>query len=218
MAPDLRVAVTVLVLLFGGGHAAAEDCVAVERFSRGTAGQFPPDWKPRKDAGREVYAVQAEDGLRFLHAVARDIGIQVGRELEWDLTTYPLLAWRWRPRQLPAGADERTDRNDSAVAVYAVFPHTRFSVKSLKYVWSEKVPEGTHLTSSRGLTQVRVVRSGSAGLNEWSEARADVLEDYRRWFEEEDVPRPSGIAVLTDADDTDSVAIGDYADFRICRR
>ena len=32
-----------------------------------------------------------------------------------------------------------------------------------------------------------------------------------------DVPKPAGIAVLTDADDTRSSAAGDYANFRVCR-
>jgi hypothetical protein len=31
------------------------------------------------------------------------------------------------------------------------------------------------------------------------------------------VPKPSGIAVLTDSDDTASLAQGDYAGFRACR-
>jgi hypothetical protein len=30
-------------------------------------------------------------------------------------------------------------------------------------------------------------------------------------------PRPAGIAVLTDSDDTKSSAQGDYADFRACK-
>jgi Protein of unknown function (DUF3047) len=90
-------------------------------------------------------------------------------------------------------------------------------VKSVKYIWSEKVPVDTHLTSSHGMTQVRVLRSGREGLDEWADARANVLEDYRRYFNETDVSKAEGIAVLTDSDDTQSVAIGDYARFRVCR-
>jgi len=96
--------------------------------------------------------------------------------------------------------------------------YSRLVVKSLKYIWSEKVPVETHLTSSLGLTQVRVLRSGPTGLGEWVEARANVLEDYRRFFGGSDVPKLAGIAVLTDSDDTHSVAVGDYAQFRVCRR
>lgn len=218
-----RVAVALCTLgvlgsLTGGRPACAkDDCIPIEDFARAPAGQFPPDWKVRKEAGKGVYTVQTDDGRKFLHAVARDVGTQAAKESAWDLASHPVLAWSWRPRQFPEGADERSDKNDSVLAVYAVFPHTRFTVKSVKYIWSEKVPVDTHLTSSRGMTQVRVLRSGRAGLDEWVEARANVLKDYRRYFDESDVPNPSGIAVLTDSDDTHSVAVGDYANFRACR-
>jgi hypothetical protein len=194
-----------------------DDCRVIEDFAGASVGQFPSGWKPRKESGRRVYAVQEEGGLRFLRATARDIGIQAAKELAWDLAAYPVLTWSWRPRQFPKGGDERTSRNDSALAVYAIFPHTTFSVKALKYIWSEVVPVGTHLTSSGGLTQVRVVRSGSPDGDGWVEGRADVREDYQRSFKESEVPKPAGIAVLTDSDDTRSTAVGDYANFRLCR-
>ena len=52
---------------------------------------------------------------------------------------------------------------------------------------------------------------------QWVEERVNVLEDYKRFFKEADIPRPAGIAVLTDSDDTKSQAQGDYANFRVCR-
>jgi DUF3047 family protein len=194
------------------------ECVVLEDFSRGRPGEFPPDWKPRKEAGREVYRLADENGRRFLRALSRGLGIQAGREVSWDLATHPVLAWAWRPRQFPTGADEReSKKNDSAVSVYAAFPHTSWSVKALKYVWSERVPRGTRLTSNGGLTQGLVLRTGAPASSEWVEERVNVRDDYRARFGE-DAPKPSGIAVLTDADDTKSTAEGDYANFRACRR
>ena len=38
--------------------------------------------------------------------------------------------------------------------------------------------------------------------------RVNVLEDYRKYFKESETPKPAGIAVLTDADDTKSRAAG----------
>jgi len=48
------------------------------------------------------------------------------------------------------------------------------------------------------------------------EERVNVLEDYRQYSGGTEVPRPVGIAVLTDSDDTKSSAQGDYPDFRVC--
>ncbi|HXH83713.1 MAG TPA: DUF3047 domain-containing protein [Candidatus Tectomicrobia bacterium] len=198
--------------------AARQHCVLLEDFAGSPVGQFPAGWRVRDDEGMAVYTVQEEGGLRFLHALSRGLGIQAGKAHEWDLNEYPVLAWSWRPRAFPEGADERTDRNDSVLAVYVLVPHSRVrGPKAVKYVWSERVPAGTHLTSNRGLTQVRVLRSGRAGLGAWREERVNAREDYVRFFEEKRAPRAAGIAVLTDADDTRSTAAGDYADFRLCR-
>ncbi len=196
----------------------AQECVTVENFSKGRVGEFPSDWKLRKDAGRGVYSVQERDGLRFLRARAKGLGIQAAKQYEWDPKAYPILAWSWRPVLFPAGSDERQSKtNDSAVSVYAVFPHTAWSVKSLKYIWSAVVPVGTRLSSSAGLTRALVIRNGTDRKGGWTEERVNVLEDYRKFFDEAETPKASGIAVLTDSDDTKSTAQGDYANFRLCK-
>jgi hypothetical protein len=207
-----------LVVLLAAPAARAEDCIVLDDFSRAKVGEFPTDWKPRKDSGRGVYTVREEGGRRFLRAVSEGLGIQAAREGAWDVAAYPVLAWAWRLQEQPKGSDERQSKtNDSALSVYAVWPHSSVSVKTLKYIWSAVVPVGTSLTSSAGLTQARIVRSGNGGKGEWVEARVNVAEDYRARFKEAEVPKPAGIAVLTDADDTKSRAAGDYAAFRACR-
>jgi len=198
--------------------ALAEECVVIDDFSQATVGELPPGWKLRKDSGRGVYSVQTQGQLHYLHAASRGIGIQAAKQHEWDLTKYPILAWSWRPVEFPKGSDERKDKtNDSALAVYAVFPHTQWSVKSLKYIWSAVVPVGTQLTSSGGLTKVRVLQTGTGGSGGWTEERVNVLDDAKALFDGKEIPKPAGIAVLTDSDDTKSSAQGDYANFRACK-
>lgn len=220
MAPRPLIPLLLLAssLLTTPDSASAAECVAIEDFARGKVGEFPPDWKPRKDEGRSVYSVREEGGLRYLHAASRGLGIQAGREVAWSLGTYPILTWSWRPIEFPRNSDERKSRtNDSAVSVYAVFPSSPVSVKSLKYIWSRVVPVGTHLTSSAGNTQVRVLRSGIEKAGQWVEEQVNVREDYQKYFGDSDVPKPAGIAVLSDSDDTKSSAQGDYASFRVCK-
>lgn len=203
-------------------HAAAQiggDCIVIEDFARAKVGEFPPGWRVRKDAAREAYRVQDEDGRRFLHAHAKDLGIQAAKQFEWDLRAYPILTWSWRPRELPSGADEQHGKNDSVLAVYLLVDYSRIrGPKAVKYIWSEKVPAGTRLHSNQGLTQIRVLRSGAAGMGQWAEERVNVRDDYLQYFKENEVPKPAGIAVLTDSDDTGSSAQGDYANFRACRQ
>jgi hypothetical protein len=201
--------------------AAQPDCKTIEDFSKAKVGELPADWKVRKDSGKEVYRVAEESGPRFLRATAKGLGIQAAKEYEWDLGAYPMLVWSWRPREFPKGSDERESKtNDSALAVYMLVPYSRIrGPKAVKYIWSEKVPVGTRLDSNLGLTQVRVLRSGAPEKKgEWVEERVNVLDDYKKYFDVKETPKPAGIAVLTDSDETNSTAQGDYANFRVCRQ
>jgi hypothetical protein len=217
-----RALAALLTLLVTGGQAPAQtmDCVVLESFASSVVGAFPVGWAVRAEEGRPAYTVQEEDGRRFLHSVARGIGVQAGIRREWDLQRYPVLAWSWRPLEFPAGADERATRtNDSVLAVYLlVASPSVLGPKAVKYIWSEKVPVGTRLSSNLGQTQVRVLESGTVRRGEWVEERVDALRDFRTSFAESGTPTAAGIAVLTDADDTRSTARGDYADFRACAR
>jgi len=217
-----RALAALLMLLATGGHARAQttDCIVLESFASSSVGAFPAGWAVRAEEGRPAYMVQEEDGRRFLRSVARGIGVQAGIRREWDLQRYPVLAWWWRPMEFPAGADERAKAtNDSALAVYVLVASSGLlGPKAVKYIWSEKVPAGTRLSSNFGQTQVRVIESGTIRRGEWVEARVNALRDFRAYFNESGIPIPAGIAVLTDADDTRSSAKGDYADFRACSR
>jgi hypothetical protein len=166
-----------------------------------------------------VYVVRETGGQRFLRAASRGLGLQAARPHEWDLESYPVLAWSWRPVEFPRGADERDSaRNDSALAVYLLVEYSRVTgPKAVKYVWSERAPVGTRLASNMGLTQGRVLRSGHPTAGGWIEERVNVLQDYRAYFDEPGTPKPAGIGVLTDSDDTRSSAQGDYGNFRVCR-
>jgi hypothetical protein len=212
-------ALTLAALMALPATAQGPDCIVIDDFSKSTVGQFPTEWKARKDEGRQVYVVQDEGGTRFLRAVSKGLGIQAARAYEWELQEYPVLVWSWRARQFPEAADERkSGGNDSVVSVYVLVPHSKVrGPKAVKYIWSERVPVGERLSSNAGLTQVRVQRSGREGAEAWHEERVNARDDYQQFFKESAAPRAAGIAVLTDADDTKSTASGDYANFRACR-
>jgi hypothetical protein len=208
----------VAVLLLAPPRAGlAADCQPITDFGQYTVGDYPADWKPKEEGAREIYKVLEQGGVRFIRATARSTGLQIGREFDWNLEAFPVLAWKWRPQLFPHGADEReSGRNDSPLGVYAVFPHSRVSVKTVKYVWSGQAPAGATSTASRGLTRMLVLRSGERTGAAWVEESVNVAQDYRRLFGEAPAQGPRGIALLTDADDTKSAAVGDYGDFRVC--
>src|SRR5262245_24618052 len=210
------------IALAGGvglaGAQAPADCRVIDDFAKATVGEFPGEWKARKDSGKEAYLVQEDGVKRFLHAHAKNLGVQAAKEYEWDLNAYPVLTWSWRAVEFPRDAHEKDGKNDSVLAVYLMVPYSKIrGPKAVKYIWSEKVPVDTRLESNGGLTQVRVLESGTDRRGQWVEERVNVRDDYMKYFDEKTAPKAAGIAVLTDSDDTKSSAQGDYTNFRVCK-
>jgi DUF3047 family protein len=189
-------------------------CRVVIDYQDSTPGSFPANWQPRNEAARATYRVVAEGGLVFVRATADGSGSQMGREFDWDLSTHPVLSWRWRPRTFPPGSDERdSNKSDSALSVYAVFGQSSMATRAVKYIWSRVVPVGTTLGSSRA--RAIVLRSGAPPNDEWVTEAVNVRQDYERLYGE--APgKARGVAVLTDADQTRSRAVGEYGPFRVC--
>jgi hypothetical protein len=180
---------------------------------------FPSGWKSRADAASaaRVYHVARENGGQYLHAVAQADSVQIGLPVAFRLQEYPLLSWRWRVAELPDGGDERdAATNDSAAGVYVVFKGSLGGLlpRAIKYVWSTREPSGTALPSPRyPNARIVVLESGPNERDTWKTETVNIAEDYRRLFQSEP-PDPEAIALLTDADNTDSRAVADYDDFR----
>jgi len=181
-------------------------------------GKVPSAWASRDPQNMaRVYSVQEEGGNKFLHADARAIGIQIGIEKKWELKSFPILSWRWRPWVFPEGTDERKKSgNDNVLSVYVVFGGWPIP-QGIKYVWSDTLPAGSVLDSPHSSrTKIVVLRSGRALRGEWLAEERDVLADYRKLFgDSHAAPVASGILLLTDSDSTQTRSAGDYDDISV---
>lgn len=186
-------------------------------FSAEEIGKFPSHWQSRESTGvARMYSVQAEGEKKFLHADSKGSGVQIGYEKKWVLRDYPILQWQWRAVLFPTNSNERErSGNDSVLGLYVVFGHWPF-IRAIKYIWSDTLPVGAFFTSPRNKsTKMVVIRSGRSQAGTWVQERRDVLSDYHHLFgEEENNPVAAGLALLTDSDDTQSHAIGDYGEIQ----
>jgi hypothetical protein len=195
------------------------EALVLADFDGEPAACFPSGWKARSDTATasRVYQVMRDKGEQYLHAVSHADSVQIGMPVAFRLREYPLLSWRWRVAELPDGADEReASTNDSAAGVYVVFKGGLGGLlpRAIKYVWSAREPRGTAIPSPRyPNARIVVLESGTAERGQWKTETVSVVEDYQRLFQSEP-PEPQGIALLTDADNTNSRAIADYDDFR----
>jgi hypothetical protein len=192
--------------------------VSLETFDEYPPATFPTQWQVRGDEAdaRIVYRVAEEGGNRFLHARAeKKQDVQIGLTHTFQPQEFPVVRWRWRVTQLPPGGDERSaNTNDSAAGVYVVFDN-RLMPRVIKYVWSSTLPVGTRLDSPMyWRAKVVVLQSGPSALGEWRQETVNCYQDYKELFGAEP-GEVQGIAVLTDADTTNSLAEADYDDFAL---
>jgi hypothetical protein len=188
-------------------------------FVKGDVGDFPANWKSRERAGKLVYTVREDAAGSFLRAESKSDSHTIGYPLSLEVGEYPFLRFSWRAVSLPPGGNEREkSTNDGALGIYVVFEGWSMPPRSIKYVWSTTLPVGTVAESPYSKkARIVVLRSGSGGVGEWIDERVNVLEDFRRLFGENEVPRVRGIGILTDSDNTASTSAGDYRSLRFSR-
>jgi Protein of unknown function (DUF3047) len=211
----------------GGGEPTGPKLVCdkvIDDFASLAVGAHPSNWQPRDDdtaeLAKRVYTVaDGEDGKRVLHAVWQEKTVTIGLPVpDWDMDAYPILSWRWKAVKLPEGADESvSDKNDTGAAVYASwkvgFP---MFVRGIKYAWSSSLAIGTRTSKRMKHDQMLVVESGRENLGQWRTVRVDVRDHARKFFEDDEIAPPDGIAIMTDADSTKTAAEAYFADFRLC--
>ena len=147
------------------------------------------------------------------------------------------MEWRWKVSNVIAKGNPKIKSGDDYPArIYLTFKYdpTRVSAwqrtkyglaKSLygsypphagiNYIWESKLPVGTVVPNAyTDRLRMIVVETGTAKLNEWQNYRRNVYEDYKQAFGE-DPPKVSGIAIMTDTDNTGETATAYYGDIRL---
>ncbi len=193
------------------------DVIKVEDFSRFKASTFPEGWKSRGGDGSKIYSVKA-DQESYLEARAINSAVSIAKKFEYDLKVYPFLSWQWRVLELPKGGDERYKKTgDSAAAIYVIFPG-RFRPDNIKYVWSASLPIGATTESPyNSKTKIVVLQNHCSPLGTWVSEKVNVYEDYKRLFGDEP-EHVQAIGLMSDSDNTDSMAEADYKGISISRQ
>jgi hypothetical protein len=139
----------------------------------------------------------------------------------FNLRNYPILRWKWRVLKFPdkAAAATAKERDDYAARVYVIFPFLNFSTsKFIEYVWSEDLPVGT-VMDSPGYNNVKliVVRSGRPQTDEWVSESRNVYEDYINTFGRKPNLGVGAVAIMCDADGTQTTAEAMFDDIMIAQ-
>jgi hypothetical protein len=217
---------------------ASADPLVVGGFSTLSAGDpLPEGWEPMTFDDIEShtrYTVVEDEGAGAIRADSRASAAGLIRKISIDPAAYPVIQWRWKAANvLEAGDVRKKSGDDYPARIYITFAYDSDRVGFFKkakyeavrlaygeypplgaisYIWASHAPVGTSVPNPY-TEEVRmiVIRSGPKHLGTWVTERRNVFEDYRRAFGE-DPPKISGVAIMTDTDNTGESATAYYGD------
>lgn len=205
----------------GQGFCAAEGELKWFPFNREDALK---EWKEKIFRGRVIYEVNPETPHGYLFAKSQKASSGLFYKIRFSPKKYPYISWSWKIGRFPSKAENTNinkkswiERDDYAVRVYVIFPAFIFTnTKCIEYIWSEDLPKGAVLTSPfyRNI-KLLVLESGSEKLGEWVLEERNILDDYRLAFGNPPQAAVGAIALMTDADNTQSSSEGYYTDIKV---
>ncbi len=215
---------------WGGGT------IRIGAFSQGEPGQLPDNWEPMslRRATPSSYTLVREGEQVVVRAEAQDAASGLVRRVNLDAKRYPMLEWRWKAENvIEDGTVDRKDGDDYAARIYVTFAYDPgdlslgervkyeaakavsggdVPLRALSYIWANH-PGETDIVANPYTDWVMMVpvESGAENVGAWRMERRNLYDDYRQAFGEEP-PAISGIAVMTDTDDTGATATAYYGD------
>ncbi len=210
----LVIFLTVAGLLFSStGHSSSVQ--KIEDFSLFKGGSLPEGWRSRGGDASDVYQIKSNQEA-YLQANADNSAVAIAKKFTYKVSEYPYLKWQWRAIKLPQGGDERfKETGDSAAAIYVIFEGF-IRPDIIKYVWSASLPMKTMTQSPyNSKTKIVVLENQHSPLDQWVTEKVDVYADYKRLFEKEP-KQVQAIGLMSDSDNTGSVAIAHYKCIAVC--
>ncbi len=181
------------------------------------------EWQEKVFKGKVLYAIELGQEQGFLVAQSNKASSGLIHRMKLDVRKYPMISWQWRVKKFPDKSIKSTEsggwleRDDYAARVYVIFPSWNITnIKSLEYIWDEKYPEGTILTSpfSKNIKLI-VIESGTRNVDKWVSEERNIYKDYQKAFGRNPPRTVGAIALMTDADNSLSSAETFYKDLKV---
>jgi hypothetical protein len=215
-----------------------DSVIEVGSFSKASPGQeLPEGWKPLTFSNIErktQYSLVREGDRVVVKAMAYASASGLTREIRINPKEYPLLTWRWKVGNiLKKGNVKLKEGDDYPARIYITFEYdpkklnffekTKYNtyrllygqyppLGAINYIWESTAPKGTVVPNPYTSRVIMIVlESGSEKVNQWVEEERNIFEDYKRSFGEEP-PMISGVAIMTDTDNTGENAQAYYGD------
>ena len=227
-----------LIVVSFPSHAQSPSMIEVGKFStEKTADGLPTHWKPltfKKIERHTVYSLVREGDTGVVKAVAEASASGLIREIKINPKEYPIIQWRWKVENiLKKGDVHQKEGDDYPARVYITFEYDPSKlgflekakyefiklaygqyppIAAINYIWESNAPQGTIIPNPyTDRVMMIVVESGPTKLKQWVNEEQNLYEDFKKAFGYES-PMISGVAIMTDTDNTGEQATAYYGD------
>ncbi len=230
---------TALFLMILQGHTTGTpSAMRVGNFSGSPAGSLlPENWEPMTFKNIPVhtwYTIVEDNHTPVIKAVSDHSASGLIRKIRIDPEQYPIVKWRWKITNIFQNGDlTKKSGDDFPVRLYIAFEYNpekatfferaKWNVikliygeyppsAAITYIWANKASAGTVAASTYTKSvQMFVVESGDQKVNTWIDEKRNIYKDYIQAFGKEP-PMISGIAIMTDSDNTREKTVSYYGD------
>ncbi len=210
----------------------------VRLFDRNFSGQqqLPAGWDELLFDGRKatIYRQVMESGHIVVKAVSAASSSGLIKKISLDPREFPVIRWRWKVSNVYEKGNGKIKEGDDyparlyitfrynperatfpqkikynlAKAIYGEYP----PLAAINYIWASTLSSGEMVPNAYASeNKMIVVESGPTKTGHWQSYTRNIYEDYKKAFGEEPT-QITGIAIMTDSDDTGESATAWFGD------
>ena len=169
--------------------------------------------KVKKVKGLTTWTLGNNEDGNFIKSEAEGKGSGLGKEVKIDLQKTPFINITWKVEKDLSGIDERSKKgHDYAARVFVIKKtgSTALSNRAINYVFSSNNDINDNWRSPYTKKSIDYVLSSTKDhLNEWITVKANVKKHFKE-LHDLDVDELSGVAIMTDTDNSKLKAIAYY--------
>jgi len=200
---------TILIIILSYSSPILAEKVHIFKFTE----EEKKNLKVRKVKKETTYTIGSNDNGNFLKAEAEGVGSGLGKEIEINLNKTPFINITWKIEKNLSGIDERSKKgHDYAARVFVIKKTgtTALSNKAINYVFSSNEKVNQYWRSPYTKKSIDYVLATTLlNDNEWVTVKANVKEHFKK-LHNLDVEKLSGVALMTDTDNSKLKAISYY--------
>jgi hypothetical protein len=181
------------------------------------------NWEPLYFDNIETHSkYDVKDSILYTSSNSSASGIKFNKT--YDIYKYPKLTFKWKVNNIYKKGDATTKEGDDyPIRIYIMFKYNPDKASffqaikydfaksiygeypphsTINYIWSNKIQDKRIITSAyTDQAKMIIVNSANTNINTWQEHSVNVLEDYKKAFNE-DPPKTVSLAIMNDSDNT----------------